>query len=134
MLDKYRDLLFEKLSFANVAIVRSNGKPHVSPVWFDMSEDDFKSNLININTAKGRVKAKNMEIGNPVAITIMDPDNPYRYLGLEGEILKIIEGETAEQHIDALAKKYLDKDVYPNRKPGEERIKIQIKIKNTHHH
>jgi PPOX class probable F420-dependent enzyme len=132
MLNKYHDLLFDKLSFANVAIVRSNGRPHVSPVWFDLSEEDFQKNIININTAKGRVKARNMEVGSQVAITILDPDNPYRYLGIDGEIIETIEGEAAERHIDALAKKYLDKDVYPNRKEGEERIKIRIKINNIH--
>ncbi len=131
-LKKYRDLLFDKLSFANVAIVRKNGQPHVSPVWFDLSNEDFQNHIININTAKGRVKANNMKIGDHVAISILDPDNSYRYLGIDGIVIDRIMGNEAEKHIDALAKKYINKEIYPYRTENEQRIKIKIKITNIH--
>lgn len=131
-LNQYRDLLFDKISFVQVAIVKKNGHPHVSPLWFDLNEDDFKNGIININTAKGRVKANQLKEGSSVAMVIMDPDNPYRYLGFEGKISSAIIGEAAENHIDQLAKKYLDKNKYPYRKETEVRIKMQVKIENVH--
>ncbi len=127
-LKEFKDLLMEKPSFANLAITRSNGKPHVSPVWFDMSDDDFQNQILNINTAKGRVKAKNLDKGASVALSILDPNNGYRYLGIEGEVIDTIVGETAEKHIDSLAQKYLNQATYPYRQETEIRIKILIKI------
>ncbi len=131
-LSNYRDLLFDKTSFVQVAIVKENGEPHVSPLWFDLSEEDLENDIININTAKGRVKANHLKNGSSVAMVIMDPDNPYRYLGIEGKVINTIEGEVAENHIDQLAFKYLEKEKYPYRKVTEFRIKLQVKIEKVH--
>lgn len=131
-LEKYRDILLEKKAFAQVGITRKNGKPHVSPLWFDMTEDDYQNGIININTAQGRVKANHIAKGDTIAISILDPDNPYRYLGLEGEVLDTITGPVAEDHIDGLMFKYQGKRPYAYRKEGEVRIKISIQIINVH--
>ena len=68
--EKYLDLLKQKKAFASLATVMPDGSPQVTPVWFDYTGD-----LIRVNTAKGRVKARNMKEGAPVALSIMDPDN-----------------------------------------------------------
>lgn len=127
-LDSYKDLLFEKKCFAQIAIVRKNGKPHVTPIWFNLSEEDFKNKIININTATGRVKSSNMNVGDKIALSIVDIENPYRYLGIEGTIVKRIMGEEADSHIDQLAMKYLEQEKYPYRTDTEERIKMHVKI------
>lgn len=127
-LSDYKDILIEKTSFAQVAIVRKNGTPHVTPLWFSVSEGDLNDGIININTATGRVKANNMQTGDKIAISIMDPENPYRFLGVEGTIQDRIMGEEAETHIDELALKYLGKDKYPYRTETEKRIKFHVKI------
>ena len=114
-LKEFKDILFEKPSFANLALTRASGKPHISPVWFNMSEEDFQNGIININTAKGRVKSNLLVEGAPVALSIMDPQNSYRYLGIDGEVVETIVGDTAEKHIDTLAKKYLNAETYPYR-------------------
>ena len=131
-LKEYRDLLLDKISFVQVAIVKENGNPHVSPLWFSLDEEDLQNDIININTAKGRIKANNLVTGSSVALVIMDPDNPYRYLGIEGKIVNTIEGGIAETHIDLLAKKYLNKDKYPYRKDSEVRIKLRVKAEKVH--
>ncbi|MCE7736434.1 MAG: PPOX class F420-dependent enzyme [Candidatus Heimdallarchaeota archaeon] len=128
VLKEFKDLLMEKPSFANLAIIRSNGKPHVSPVWFDMSDIDFQNQILNINTAKGRVKANNLSKGASVALSILDSENGYRYLGIEGEVIETIVGEIAEKHIDSLAQKYLNQATYPYSVETDVRIKILIKI------
>jgi hypothetical protein len=63
---------------------------------------------------------------NPiVAVSIQDPDNPYRHLSLKGKVVEITE-KGADAHIDKLSKKYIGKDVYPNRRPGEVRVIYRI--------
>ena len=84
-----------------------------------------------VNSAKGRVKDKNMRRDKKVALSVQDPENPYRYLAMRGEVVEITE-EGADAHIDALAKKYLGKDKYPFRGPGEVRVIYKIRPVNVH--
>ena len=118
--DKYLDLVQQKKAFANLATTMPDGSPQVTPVWLD-----FKNGAIRVNTAKGRVKARNMKEGSSVALAIMDPDEPYRYLQVRGKVRKVTESG-ADDHIDSLAKKYLGKDKYPFRRPGETRVIYEI--------
>jgi PPOX class probable F420-dependent enzyme len=123
--DKYLDLLQHKKAFANLATLMPDGSPQVTPVWFDCTGD-----AIRINTAKGRVKARNLKVGSPVALAIMDPDNAYRYLQVRGRVSHVVE-EGADAHIDSLAKKYLGKEKYPFRQPGEVRVIYEIEPKSA---
>jgi hypothetical protein len=66
-----------------------------------------------------------MKTGAQVALAIMDPDNPYRYIQVRGRVGRVVEAG-ADRHIDALAKKYLDKDKYPFGQPGEMRVMYEI--------
>ncbi|HYB11275.1 MAG TPA: PPOX class F420-dependent oxidoreductase [Alphaproteobacteria bacterium] len=118
--DKYLDLLRQKKAFANLATVMPDGSPQVTPVWFD-----YDHGVIRVNTAKGRVKARNMKEGSAVALAIMDPDNPYRHIQVRGRVKRMTE-EGASKHIDSLAKKYLGQDKYPYAQPGEVRIMYEI--------
>jgi PPOX class probable F420-dependent enzyme len=112
--------LFRKKAFAQVAALMPDGSPHVSPVWFD-----YDGRHIVINSAKGRVKDRNLRKDPRVALDIQDPDNPYRHLSIRGRVVEITENG-ADEHIDKLAKKYLGKDRYPNRQPGEVRVIYKI--------
>jgi hypothetical protein len=68
---------------------------------------------------------------NPhVSLSIMDPENPYRYLEVRGLVDKITE-EGADEHIDRMAKKYLGVDKYPYRQPNEKRVLYKIKPEHT---
>jgi PPOX class probable F420-dependent enzyme len=87
---------------------------------------DYDGNHIRVNTAKGRVKDKNMRRNKKVALSIIDPDNPYRHLAVRGQVEDIME-QGADAHIDSLAKKYLGKDKYPFRQPGEVRVIYKIR-------
>ena len=124
MVDKipepFKDL-FAKVAYANLATVMPDGSPQVTPVWFDYDGD-----CLRINSAKGRIKDKNMRRDKRVALSIQDPDNAYRYLAVRGNVEEITE-EGADAHIDSLAKKYLGKDKYPFRGPGEVRVIYKIR-------
>ena len=128
----YRDLLLEKRAFTNFAIVRKNGHPHVTPLWFETTESDMKNNIIRINTATTRVKSNNLEIGTPISMSIVDPDNAYRYIGINGTVQEMIKGKEADDHIDDLNFKYHGTRPYDHHIPGQERIKVLIKIESTY--
>ncbi len=117
----YRDLLETKKAFAHVATLGSDGAPQVTPVWVD-----FDGTNVLFNTAKGRVKVRNLREDPRVALSIQDPENPYRYVQIRGRIVESTE-KGADAHIDKLAKKYLGKDTYPFRQPGEVRIIYKIR-------
>jgi PPOX class probable F420-dependent enzyme len=108
--------ILDKKSFAHVATLMPDGSPQVTPVWIDHDKDQ-----ILINSAKGRRKDQNLERDHRVAVSITDPENPYRALMIRGKVVKITT-EGADAHIDKMAKKYMGQDKYPFRKPGEERV------------
>jgi PPOX class probable F420-dependent enzyme len=122
----HTELLTTKKAFAQLATLNADGSPQVTPVWVD-----FDGAHVLINTAKGRVKAKNLAREPRVAIALSDPDNPYRYLGIQGKVVEMSE-EGGDAHIDKMAKKYLGQDTYPYRKPGEVRIIVKIAPDKVH--
>jgi len=103
--DEFRDL-FTKKSIAHLATIEPNGLPHVTPVWVD-----YDGQYILINSAKGREKDRNMSERPDVALSIVDPDNPYRYLAVQGHVVDISE-EGACEHINQLSKRYTGKETY----------------------
>jgi len=121
----YIDLMQQKKALANLATLLRDGSPQVTPVWFD-----YTNGRVRVNTAKGRVKARTLREGVPVAMSILDPDNPYRYLQIRGTVVRATE-EGASAHIDSLAKKYLGQDKYPFAQPGEVRIMYEIEPQAT---
>jgi PPOX class probable F420-dependent enzyme len=124
--EKFLDLLTTKKPLANIATIMPDGSPQVTPVWFD-----YTNGKIRINTARGRVKAKNMKVGSKVALAIVDPDNTFRYIAIRGPVVSEDE-KGADAHIDSLAKKYLNQDKYPFRSPGETRVTYVIEPVSVH--
>jgi PPOX class probable F420-dependent enzyme len=122
--EEYRDL-FDKKAFAAFATVMGDGSPQVTPVWFDREGDE-----IWVNTAAGRQKHLNVKRDPRVALTIMDPDNPYRYIEIRGTVREITE-LGADASIDKLAQKYLGEEKYPWRRPGEQRVILKIQIERV---
>ena len=97
-----------------------DGSPQVTPVWVD-----YDGKYVRFNSALGRVKDKNIRRDPRVALSIVDPENPYRHLDIRGRVVEISR-EGADEHINRLSKKYLGKDVYPSRQPGEVRVMYKI--------
>jgi PPOX class probable F420-dependent enzyme len=121
------DLLqMQKPAFAQLATVNSDGSPQVTPVWVD-----YDGTHVLVNTARGRVKTRNLEKNPRVALAISDPENPYRYLGIQGRVVEMVE-QGGDAHIDKMAKKYLGKDSYPFRVPGEVRVIVKIAPEKVH--
>jgi PPOX class probable F420-dependent enzyme len=117
--EDYKDL-FTGNNFAHVATLMPDGSPQVTPVWVDLDGD-----TVLINSAEGRLKVKNLDRDGRIALSIHDQSNPYRYIQVRGVAEKTREG--AEEHIDALAKKYMGVDKYPLRTEGEARVIYRIR-------
>lgn len=125
--ESHNDLLRdEKRALAIVATIMPDGSPQATPVWFDMD-----GGFLCFNTARGRVKDRNLSARPQTAIVIIDPDNPYRYMQIRGSVQETT-GEEARQHTDRLAGKYTGKAKFENYQ-GEERVKycVQIESVNT---
>jgi PPOX class probable F420-dependent enzyme len=120
--------LFEGKNLVYVASLMKDGSPHVAPTWVDID-----NGTILVNTAVGRVKQKNISRDGRVALAIADHDNPYNMVTLRGKVVDQITGQEAEEHIDKLAKKYIGKDKYPGRAPGERRVILKIKPEKVFH-
>jgi PPOX class probable F420-dependent enzyme len=116
---KYADL-FNKKAFANLGTLNPDGSPQVTPVWVD-----YDGKHVRVNSALGRIKDRNIRRDPRVALSIQDPDNPYRYLEVRGKVSEITQSG-ADDHIDSLAKKYLGVAKYPNRQQGEVRVLYKI--------
>ncbi len=117
--EKFTDL-FEKKAFGSLATLMPDGSPQVTPVWVG-----YDGTHVLVDSAKGRVKDENMRNDSRVAIAIRDPDNPYRYLQVQGRVVEITQ-EGADELIDQFAQRYLGKEKYPFRQPGEVRVLYKI--------
>lgn len=120
----YRNLL-ENKAFAHLATLMADGTPQVTPVWCD-----YDGTHVLLNSAKGRTKDRNMRKNPKVALSILDPENPYRHIALRGKVVEVTE-EGADAHIDKLAKRYLGHDRYPFRGPGEIRVLYRVEIESV---
>lgn len=122
--EEYRDL-FRKRTYANLGTLMPDGSPQVTPVWCDLDGE-----LVIVNTVKGRQKERNIRRDARVALSIIDPDNPYRYLDIRGRVVEISE-ENAEAQIDELSQKYLGVEKYPYRMAGEVRVTCKIRAERV---
>ena len=115
--------LLQEPQLAHFVTLMADGSPQTTPVWIDVEPD---GSAVLVNTAEGRVKTRNVERDNRVAVGVTDAQNPWRYVLVRGTIVERRQ-EGADAHIDRLAKKYLGKDTYPFRREGEQRVTLVIK-------
>ena len=126
MLSARSQEIFRSKAMAHVAVVDGSGRPHVTPVWADVDDEG----RLWINTAVGRFKDRYLQVGDAVAVSATDLDNPYEYTQVRGTVAER-RSETGDADIDALAKKYMGVDSYPGRTPGEERVTIIVEPHST---
>jgi len=107
-------------NFCHVATLRPDGSVHGVPVWVDVQDGQPV-----LNTAEGRAWPRNLERDPRVTLTVQNMENPYEYLSIRGRATAP-STDGADEHIDAMAKKYMGVDEYPMRQPGEQRIIIRV--------
>lgn len=112
--------LLEAANVGHLATLMPDGSPHVTPVWLDLD-----GSMVLVNTAEGRVKARNMGRDPRVGLSVIDRGDPFAAVSIRGNVREV-SGAGADAHIDALARKYLGVDEYPMREPGERRVIARI--------
>lgn len=122
--ESYRGIL-EKESFGHVATVNPDGTIHSTPVWTDHDGGE----AVLINTLRGRRKERNLRRNPEATISVTDPDNPYRYLSVRGQVTLLTGG--ADDHIDELAAQYLDAETYPHH-DEEDEPRVMVRIPADH--
>jgi PPOX class probable F420-dependent enzyme len=118
--EKARELIGRPV-LASLTTLNPDGSPQITPIWVDVDGDDLL-----FNTAEGRIKARNLRGDSRVAVSVIDPGDPYNVVALRGTVTDITT-DGADAHIDSLAKKYLGVDTYPMRREGEVRIKVRVR-------
>jgi PPOX class probable F420-dependent enzyme len=119
-IDGRAEELLTARNFGNVATLRRDGSVLAVPVWVDVHDGRPA-----LNTAEGRIWPRNLERDPRVTLTVTNMENPYEYVSISGRVAERTR-EGADEHIDALAKRYLGADIYPGRQPGEQRVIIRI--------
>jgi len=123
--DRAQEIIRSK-AMAHLAVVDSAGRPHVTPVWADVND----AGELWFNTAVGRLKDRYLQLGDQIAVSVTNLDNPYEYVQVRGTVAER-RTDTGDADIDALAKKYMGVDSYPLRKEGEQRVTIVVRPTST---
>lgn len=117
--------LLESTALAHVATVGPKGEPQANPVWFGWDGKHLK-----FSQTISRQKVKNLGRDSRIAISIVDPENPYRYLEIRGQQVRV-EPDPDKAFINAMANKYLGVEKYPWNQPGDERVVIVVEPAHT---
>jgi PPOX class probable F420-dependent enzyme len=120
--DKAKALFDSGKALGMLGLVSEDGTAQVTPVWITRDGD-----TPIFNTVTGRSKERNMRRDPRVTLTVVDPANGYSYVELRGHV-EWEEGEVANETINALAKKYIDQDVYPWSQPGDVRVNCRMVV------
>ena len=118
--------LLSEPNFAVVSTLNADGSVLSTIVWIS-AEDG----TVAVNSAKGRLWPTNLERDPRITALVYEAGNPYNYVEIRGRVSASTDG--ADEHINALAKKYINQDEYPFRQPGEERIKFVIEPDHIRH-
>ena len=102
-----------------VTTLSPDGSPQSTVVWVDVDDEGP-----SVNTAYGRVKPRNLARDPRISLVVVDPQDPYRWVKINGTAELVDEG--ADEQIDRLSKKYTGRDVYTSREPGEKRVTVRI--------
>src|SRR3954464_280506 len=112
--------LIDGKNFVTLATEREDGSTHLTVIWGGLEDG-----RIAINSAEGRTWPENVRRNPEVSLVVVNGENPYEYVSVRGRVVEDTH-DGADEHIDQLAKKYLGKDEYPFRQPGEQRVKLAV--------
>ncbi|MFC7331146.1 PPOX class F420-dependent oxidoreductase [Marinactinospora rubrisoli] len=124
-LPEQRAGILSKRAFAHVATLGPRGEPQSSPVWVD-----WDGEFVRFSQTTGRQKYRNLRREPRIALSVHDPDEPYRYLEIRGTVDRI-EDDTDRSFINGLARKYLGEDVYPWDGPDARRVVVYVRPEHT---
>ena len=117
--------ILDDVSFGHVATIGPRGEPQCNPVWYH-----WDGKHLRFSQTTTRQKLANLKRDPRIAISILDPDDPYRYLEVRGRMVDV-EDDPSFEFIDSMAKKYLDRDDYPWRRDVDHRVVVVVEPEHT---
>jgi PPOX class probable F420-dependent enzyme len=127
---QYKQLLSDPVT-ASLTTVSDKGEMQVTPVW--VGND---GTYLELNSARGRLKDRNLRANGKVTLLLMNPKNPYHWISINGKVVDIIDeddkarGDLATKSIDSLAVRYVNQTPYPFRDPKGE-VRVLYKVEPT---
>ncbi len=118
--DALKKILSEH-AYGHVMTYNPSGTPQLTMVWMDVDGDQP-----TFNTARGRIKPRNLENDSRIVVSVQDPENPQSYACFYGKATVTEDG--ADAQIDDLAGRFLGLDNYPFRQEGEVRVRVLIDV------
>ncbi len=122
--ESHADLL-DALTVANIATIGPKGEPQVNPVWFE-----WDGETINLSQNDSKQKYKNLQANPKVAVSILDPENPYRYLEVRGVVSEVVD-DADYAFINRQAQRYTKEETFGGLQPGEKRVVVKITPERT---
>ena len=122
--EQYHDLL-ASTALAHIATIGPNGEPQVTPVWFGWDGEN-----VRFSQTTTRQKLRNLRRDPRIALSIVDPTNPLRYLEIRGRVVAV-EPDPELAFINRMAQKYLGRERYPWHRPGDERVVGVVEPQHT---
>jgi PPOX class probable F420-dependent enzyme len=117
--------LLESKALAHVATIGPRGEPQVNPVWFG-----WDGQHLSFSQTTTRQKIKNLERDARIALAIVDPENPYRYLEIRGQVVRV-DPDPEIEFINSMAQKYLGVERYPWHQPQDHRVVVVVEPRHT---
>ncbi|SFT89040.1 hypothetical protein SAMN04487904_11254 [Actinopolyspora lacussalsi subsp. righensis] len=117
--------ILNKRSFAHIATIGPKGEPQSSPVWID-----WDGQYLKFSQTTERQKYRNLQREPRLAISALDPEQPYRYIEVRGRVARV-EDDPDRAFINRMAKKYMDADEYPYDQPGDHRVIVYVEPQHT---
>lgn len=117
--------ILTKRAFAHIATIGSHGEPQSSPVWVE-----FDGEFVKFSQTTTRQKYRNLQRDPRIALSAVDPDDPYHYVEVRGRVERV-EDDPDLAFINALSKKYLNQDVYPGHRPDDVRVIVYVRPEHT---
>ncbi|MGH2557861.1 MAG: PPOX class F420-dependent oxidoreductase [Thermomicrobiales bacterium] len=117
--------LLESKALAQVATIGPKGEPQVNPVWFG-----WDGQYLTFSQTTTRQKIKNLERDARIALSIVDPENPYRYLEIRGKVVRV-DPDPDIAFINSMAQKYLGVATYPWHNPRDQRVVVVVEPRHT---
>ncbi len=116
--------ILDKRCFASVATLRPDGRLSCNPVSIL-----WDGETIRFSTREGTKKVRNLLADPRIALSILDPDDPTRYIEIRGTAA--ITDDDDRRFVDQIARKYMDVDEYPYDPPGAKRLVVTVDIEQV---
>jgi PPOX class probable F420-dependent enzyme len=127
--EEYREFMLSGTRTAKLSTVRSDGRPHVAPVWFVMDGED-----VIFTTGKDTAKGKNILRDGRVALCVDHEDPPFHFAVVEGEAEATLEDPQMLRWATEIGGRYMGEEnaeAFGRRNAVPDELLVRVKVKKV---